>query len=151
VAIRVNKNSAWPLNKIQAFLETQVSPIRIAINNGDFPLIASLWFELDEAGQQLVCASHKSSKLVQNLELDNRCAFEVATNDAPYKGVRGVGSVELTQVDVEKVLPRLADRFLKGSNPQLVNWLSSRLEDEYLLRVKPQWISSWDYSSRMKA
>jgi hypothetical protein len=147
--VKVNRSSAWCLDEIQGFLKNQLSPLRLAVNDGDFPLIVSLWFELDETNQQLICASHKSSALVRKLQLDNRCAFEIATNEPPYKGVRGVGHVELTQVDVEKILPRLAERFLGRSNPKLVDWLSSRHEDEYLLRVTPARISAWDYSSRM--
>ena len=149
MSVKVNRSSAWNLDEINGYLKNQISPARLAVNGGDFPLIVSLWFELDETRQQLVCASHKSSALVKKLQLDTRCAFEIATNEPPYKGVRGVGHVELTQVDVDKVLPRLAERFLGRSNPKLVNWLNSRHEDEYLLRVTPVRITAWDYSSRM--
>jgi len=147
--VQINRNSAWDLDGILAYLRTQVSPVRLAVNDGDFPLICSLWFELDENSQQLICASHKSSVLVKKLQTDNRCAFEIATNEPPYKGVRGVGQVELTQINVKEILPRLAERYLGSSNPKLVSWLNSRHKDEYLLRVTPLRISSWDYSSRM--
>jgi hypothetical protein len=149
MSIAVNRNSDWTLEEIQVYLRNQVSPLRLAVSGGDFPLICSLWFEFDEAGQQLLCASHKSSALVKKLQVNKRCAFEIATNEPPYKGVRGVGYVELTQTDVDKVLPRLSERFLGRSNRKLVDWLNSRYKDEFLLRVTPLRISAWDYSSRM--
>jgi hypothetical protein len=143
--LKVGKKSDWLLERIKTYLRTQNSPIRLAVNDGHFPLICSLWFEFDEVSQQIICASHKRSALVNKLQKDPNCAFEISANEPPYQGVRGIAKVELTNLDVELILPRLMDRYLGDSYRGLTDWLKSRHQDEFLLRLTPLRISAWDY------
>ncbi|MFT7689166.1 MAG: hypothetical protein ACI9FB_004534, partial [Candidatus Azotimanducaceae bacterium] len=91
-----------------------------------------------------------SSQLVKLLSKNAKCAFEVAPNDPPYKGVRGRGEVTLTRDGVDETLHTLISRYLGDSNNSLAKWLLSRAEQEYVLEIKPTWITSWDYGHRME-
>jgi hypothetical protein len=83
------------------------------------------------------------------LQADARCAFEVAPNEPPYCGVRGQAKAELSKDGAGELLERLIARYLGDSNPGLANWLMSRVEDEWVIRLEPIWFSAWDYRARM--
>lgn len=147
--MKVVTGSTWNESRIESFLLENATPLRVAVNRNGFPLICSLWFVYLPASQSFFCASHKNSQLVQSLLDDDRCGFEVATNEPPYRGVRGQARVRLSQEGAEETLTNLCERFLGESNSGLKDWLFSRIDDEYVLRIEPTWISSWDYSARM--
>lgn len=149
--MKIPSSSAWSLSQIGQFLTGQVIPIRLAVFDDDYPLICSVWFIWDPETEELLCASHEGSYLVSKLKKNNRIGFEVAPEAPPYKGVRGKAKVSLVREGVADVLPRLIDRYLADRNDSLAKWLLSRVEEEYLLRIKPEWVTSWDYSARMKA
>ena len=147
-SIKVTRRSAWDLAQIEAYLIGARIPLRLACNGGKgFPSLASLWFEYREG--RLWCATHASSAILRLIEHDPRCAFEIATNEAPYFGVRGQAEVTLTRDGAGELLERLIGRYLGESNPGLSRWLMSRVDEEYALCLVPTWVSAWDYRGRM--
>ena len=80
---------------------------------------------------------------------DPRVGFEIASNEPPYKGVRGKGNAKLTQENVSNTLHEVIVRFLGSTNSNLARWLLGRAEEEYVIKITPNWITSWDYSERM--
>jgi hypothetical protein len=83
------------------------------------------------------------------LERDPRCAFEVAGDDPPYRGVRGQGEAHLSTADGPAVLLSLIDRYLGDRDSTFARWLVSRSSDEVAIRVNPGWMTSWDFTRRM--
>jgi len=148
--MKIADTSKWQLPGIQDHLNEQVIPIRLAVADGDFPLICSVWYLWDEPTASILCASHEKSYLVSLLQKSGKCGFEVAADNPPYKGVRGKASVSLEREGVEETLQRLISRYLDSANDGLADWLLSRTEQEYVLRIQPHWVTSWDFSSRMK-
>jgi len=69
---------------------------------------------------------------------------------APYKGVRGKAQVELSMKDAGNVLGNLISKYLGSGNSKLASWLMSRADDEYVIKIKPALINSWDFSDRME-
>lgn len=148
-APRIRSTSAWDQRQIDAFLCDSHIPLRLACNAGQgFPLLNSLWFEYHDGG--LWCATHASSAIVPFLQRDPRCAFEIALNDPPYCGVRGQARAALTREGAAALLQRLIERYLGDSNPTLADWLMSRADDEYAIRLDATWITAWDYRPRMQ-
>ena len=140
--------SAWAIDKIQSYLSSAVIPIRLACNDRDgFPLVCSLWYLYRDG--YFWCAVHKNSKVCKLLSYNAKCAFEVASNEMPYKGVRGQGVVSLLHDEAGIVLPNLIDRYLAEKNQKLKNWLLSRVDQEFAIRIEPTWLTSWDFSARM--
>lgn len=145
----ISPRSAWDAEGVAAFLRSTAIPMRLAVNDANgFPRLCSLWFLLD--GERIVAASHERSLLARLLTHDDRCAFEIATNTEPYRGVRGQGRVELLSGEAATVLPRLIDRYIGSRHQRLQKWLLSRVDEEYLLSIRPDWLSAWDYSPRMQ-
>jgi hypothetical protein len=118
-----------------------------AQTSGGFPVLLSLWFARE--GGALVAAVHRDSKIVRRLEDNPRCAFEVAVNTPPYRGVRGQAEVTLASSRGGEVLERLLLRYLGSLESSLARWLLSRREDEVALLLRPVNMESWDYGERM--
>jgi len=144
------RTSAWNLDEIERYLSTTTVPMRLACNTArGYPLLNSLWYEYRDGF--LCCAMHEDAAVIRHLERDPRCAFEVAPNDPPYCGVRGQGHAELLREGAAETLERLIARYLGDSSPRLAAWLLGRAQEEYLVRIRPEWLTAWDYRSRMQA
>jgi len=132
-----------------SFLDDTVVPMRMAVQtSGGFPLLLSLWFAREEG--TLVAAVHRDSRLVRRLEENPRCAFEVALNTTPYRGVRGQAEVDVDSARGGEVLERLLQRYVGGLDSSLARWLLSRRDDELALVLRPVRMESWDYGERMR-
>jgi hypothetical protein len=147
--MKIASTSAWSETGIEEYLSSSVMPIRLAVQDGEFPLVCSVWFLYDEARKSMLCASHDGSYLVKLIRKTPKCAFEIAPNEPPYHGVRGKADVLLHQDGVSELLDNLIRRYLGNSNDRLAKWLLSRVEQEWVLELKPRWLTAWDYSSRM--
>jgi hypothetical protein len=137
------------LEPFKEFLEQSRVPLRLAcITREGWPMVLSLWY-LYETGK-IFCATQKSSKLVYHLESSPRCAFEVAGDQPPYRGIRGQGTVILLQHRGRELLEQLLKRYLQASDTPLHKMLLARADNEVALEIRPIRIFAWDYTSRMK-
>jgi len=145
----LKSGSAWDAAAVEAFLDESRLPIRIACHGrGGFPLLCSVWFLWQEGA--LWCAMQQDALVARRLAADPRCAFEVATNTPPYKGVRGQARAHAVKARGAEVLETLLHRYLGGTESDLARWLLDRAASEVAIRLEPTWISSWDYSDRMQ-
>ena len=150
------KNSAQlppltgPWNRHQAmdFLNKSIIPLRLAVvGRSGWPVITSLWFIVES--DIIWCATHRTAKIIQSLQFNPRCAFEVAPDQPPYRGLRGQAQVELVHDLGGAVLSRLIDRYQRTRDSDLARWLLSRSDEEIALEVTPVRMQAWDYSKRM--
>jgi nitroimidazol reductase NimA-like FMN-containing flavoprotein (pyridoxamine 5'-phosphate oxidase superfamily) len=145
----VKVTGPWSQAQIREFLEQAIIPLRLACRApSGHPLLLSLWFVPE--GDRLLCASLRTSHLVRCLERDPRCAFEVAADAPPYRGVRGRGSVRLEPARGEETLRAAIRRYLGNEDSRLARWLLSRSEREVAIRIEPDRLSSFDFTERMK-
>lgn len=146
--MKISKKSAWTQSEIEQFLADAKTPMRLAFNDLDgFPAVCSLWFFFDQG--IFWAASHKNSHVVKMLKQSEKVSVEIATNEYPYKGVRGKANVDLSLDGADAVLNRLIDRYLVDGNNKLADWLLSRAADEYVMKITPRLLNAWDFSSRM--
>lgn len=140
--------SAWDADRVRAFLESFEAPARVAVTTEKgFPLICSLWYRFVD--DRLLCATQRDARVARALERDPRCAFEVSTNEAPYRGVRGRAVARIDGEGGEAELGRLLDRYVGGRDSEFAQWLLSRADSEVVLTLEPEWMTSWDFSDRM--
>ncbi len=132
---------------VEAFLESTVIPVRLATSGSAGPLVQSMWFLWRDG--RLWCATQDSAVVVHRLEADPRCAFEVAGDLPPYRGVRGQGVAEVIRADGEGVLTDLLHRYFGGTGSGLARWLLSRADSEVAIAIRPDHMTSWDFRSRM--
>ena len=147
--MKISNSSAWNQSRIFSFLSENTIPIRLAVIQDKHLLICSVWFSVDPETLVISCVSHRKSQLVKSLMADPRVGFEIALNEPPYKGVRGKGNAKLTQENVSNTLHEVIVHFLGSPDSNLARWLLGRAEEEYVIKITPSWITSWDYSERM--
>lgn len=139
----------WSAARVSRWLEETRIPLRLACTTGSgWPAIVSLWFQLEDGA--LWCATPASARVTSYLEGDSRCAFEVATSEIPYRGLRGQGRARIEPEEGRRVLRALIQRYLGDEDSELARWLLGRTEPEVALRIEPLRIYTWDYSERMQ-
>lgn len=138
----------WSIAEVRAFLAQTKIPLRLAANTpSGFPVVLSVWFVPD--GDHLLGAVHRDSRIAKRLQENPRCAFEVAPDDPPYRGVRGRAMARLEPEGAGPLLERLLRRYLGSTESSLGRFLLARADEELVVRLEPLGFSSWDYSERM--
>jgi nitroimidazol reductase NimA-like FMN-containing flavoprotein (pyridoxamine 5'-phosphate oxidase superfamily) len=138
----------FDLDAVRAFLDASVIPLRLGcVAPSGWPLVVSLWFTRE--GDELLCATQRSSSLVRALEASPRCAFEVASEQPPYRGVRGRAHVLVEPDDDLATLRKLLLRYQGSTDGPLARLLLGRTTPEVRLRLDPTELTSWDFTRRM--
>ncbi|MDG2003293.1 MAG: pyridoxamine 5'-phosphate oxidase family protein [Novosphingobium sp.] len=142
-------SGSWTDTQIAAFMVESKIPLRLAVHDATgCPLVMSLWFLYEDGA--VWCATSGKARVLAFLTNEPRCGFEIAGDAPPYRGVRGGGRASIHPEQGGEVLKRLLERYDVASNSKLATMLLSRIEEEVAIRIKPDRISSWDFSQRMK-
>lgn len=134
----------------QKFLSEIRIPIRIACKTiTDWPIVISLWFLYQDG--LLYCATQKSAKIIEYLQYDARCGFEIAEDRPPYCGIRGQATAQINDKLGVEILEKLLVRYLGDANNDLAKKLLANRDTEVAIVLKPVRIYTWDFSDRMKS
>jgi hypothetical protein len=137
------------LSRFENFLEEIRIPLRLtAVTPSGWPIVVSLWFQYK--GGRLVCATKKSARIVSYLENNPRCAFEIAPDSPPYRGVRGQAIAEIDSSTGKEVLEELLHRYVGDLENSFAQKLLAESENEVAIYLNPRKVFSWDFSNRMK-
>ena len=124
-------------------------PIRIGfIKSNGYPSIISLWY-IDIDGK-IYCATQKTAKIIQYLETNPSCGFEIASDQPPYKGSRGEGIVKIIPSKGPEILNLLIKKYLGEKESTLSKFLRGHSQNEIAIEITPTKIFYYDYSKRMK-
>lgn len=135
---------------MQEYLNEVRIPIRLACKTRtDWPMVISLWF-LHRDGL-LYCATQKSAKIIDYLQNDARCAFEIAEDRPPYCGIRGQARAKIDEKLGVEILKKLLIRYLGNTNNDLAKKLLANRESEVAIVLEPIRVYTWDFSDRMKS
>ena len=142
-------SGVWSESEVSDFLDRTPVPIRIACHTpADRLWIVSLWYQFRDGRCQ--CSTSARADLVRFLERDPAVAFEVSTNEVPYAGVRGNGTASIETDPEKSVLRDLLDRYVGNTSTDFARRLLSEDRDEVTVRIDPDRLFSWDFSSRMQ-
>lgn len=149
-------------SEIESLLEETVVPIRLACRTPAGTLwMLSLWFRYRDGTIQ--CATAADADIVSFLDEDGRSrerdrghghgydhvAFEVSTNEPPYRGVRGNGTATVDPDPQKDVLRALLERYLGTTESDFGRWLLRDDRREVTLTIDPAVVSGWDFTDRM--
>ena len=139
---------AWDAAETEAFLDSATVPLRLSCHASSESLwMLSLWYLYRE--DAFWCATSATADVVDYLGDTDHVAFEISTNEPPYRGVRGNGTATV-EPDPEKALLReLLERYLGGTDSDLAERLLSPDRDEVTIRIEPDRLYTWDFSDRM--
>lgn len=145
----VDYTGAWSADEVERFLDEATVPVRLACHTpSDRLWLVTLWYEF--ADETFLCATGRDAKIVEYLEGDASVAFEVSTNEPPYRGVRGNGRAVIGPDPDKAVLRSLLERYLGGTDSRLADRLLADDRDEVAIRLEPDRLYSWDYTERMR-
>lgn len=131
----------------QYLMETQI-PLRLScISDSGWPVVLSLWYLFEEGN--LYCATPQGAKVVTYLLEEPRCAFEIASDQPPYCGVRGRALATIEQERGLEILERLLKRYLGGTDNTLAQQLLGRSGPEVAIRLTPSSFHTWNFTERM--
>jgi len=124
-------------------------PIRIGfIKPSGAPSIISLWYA--DIDGKIYCATQKSAKIIQYLQNNPTCGFEIAADRPPYKGSRGEGTAKIIPSKGPEILEILIKKYLGDKESTLSKFLISHSKNEIAIEITPNKIFRYDYSKRMK-
>ena len=145
----VENRGPWSEGEVGSFLTEATIPLRLSCRTpGDELWMLSLWYRHRDGAFE--CATGADADVVGYLREDPRVAFEVSTNEPPYRGVRGRGRAEIEPDPEKEVLRDLLGRYLGGTESKLANRLLSPEREEVSIRVRPRKLYSWDFTERMR-
>jgi len=139
---------SWSGARIANFLEQARMPLRVSLNTNSGLLIVPIWSEF-RAGRFSSC-SPKRSWLVKSLRENPEVAFDLSTNEIPYRGLRGRGIARCSDVADAQALENLLQRFTGGTANTLAESLLSRANEEAIIEIEITWLTSWDFSESME-
>lgn len=135
-------------NSIIISLEEQRIPIRIGcISTNGYPCVISLWFSIIDG--RIYCATKKNAKIVEYLEKNPACGFEITSDKPPYRGIRGNGICNIKPEDGKNILSILIRKYLGQKNPKLEKFLLDNSDKEVALEIIPNKLFHYDYTNRM--
>lgn len=144
----MNVRGSLERGDIETFFEETTVPLRLSCRTpGGRLWMVSLWFRFREG--VLESATSASADVVSFLEADPGVAFEVSTNDPPYRGVRGNGTATISPDPEKEVLRALCERYLGTTESDLAGRLLEPDRREVTVRIEPETVAGWDYTSRM--
>lgn len=135
--------------KLESIVNDTKIPIRLAcITPAGFPIVVSLWYTV--VGEKIYCATQKKAKIISYVQNNPIFGFEIASDNPPYRGVRGHGKVRVVENMGEGILEILIDKYLGKKITTLSEFLRSNSENEVALEITPEKLFIYDYSVRMK-
>lgn len=149
----MKRTGPWSVDETTRFLREATVPVRLACRTRDGGLwMLSLWYEWVDGddGPELCCATGADADVVRYLRADGGVAFEVSTNDPPYRGVRGRGTATVEPDEGKTLLRNLLERYLGGTDNELGEFLLDDDREEVRIRISPERLHSWDFTDRMR-
>jgi nitroimidazol reductase NimA-like FMN-containing flavoprotein (pyridoxamine 5'-phosphate oxidase superfamily) len=124
-------------------------PLRLAcLTSSGWPMIVPLWFTF--LNNRLYCATQENAKIISYLKKDPRCAFDISTENPPYKGMRGQGKIKINKDCSTEVLEIVIQKYLRNKYKNLTEYLLKKKENEVAIEIIPIKTFYWDYTNRMK-
>jgi hypothetical protein len=131
------------------YLRDIVIPLRLScVSASGWPVVLSLLYLYRDG--LFYCATQENARVVGYLRREPRCAFEIASDQPPYCGVRGQGMVTLDSQMGPEILQHLLIRYLGSTESPLAQRLLAQSQYEVAIIIQPSKVFTWNYTSRMK-
>ena len=136
------------LEELENYLNQSLIPIRVSgTTKSGWPFVLSLWYV--QIKDKIYLATIKTAKIVEYLSNNPKCAFEIASDNPPYCGIRGQARAKIIESKGDQILEILLKRYLGNKDNPLAKKLSNRSVPEVAIELTPLNVYKWNFSKRM--
>jgi general stress protein 26 len=107
------------------------------------PNIHPTWYYFDNNNDKIYIESGKASRKTQNLRRNNIIYYCIDDDNIPYKGVRGKGTVRISE-DINYNLPIIEHHMSHAITNSIRNG------DAIILEITPKFYATWDHGKVKK-
>lgn len=139
--------------EIKDFLTTKVLMLHLGtVDEKGHANIHPVAYHYNQSNNKFYILTEKESKKVHNLKSNEMIYFCVDDPSPPYIGVRGKGTVIISEdlefniSIMEKVIPRYGGKLEDPTSKALLEELKKG--EAVVLEIDPNYYSSWDYSKQ---
>jgi general stress protein 26 len=139
--------------EIKDFLTTKVLMLHLGtVDEKGHANIHPVGYYYNPSNNKFYILTGKESKKVHNLKRNEMIYFCVDDPSPPYKGVRGKGTVIISEdlefniSIMEKVIPRYGGKLEDPTSQALLEELKKG--EAVVLEIDPKYYSTWDYSKK---
>jgi nitroimidazol reductase NimA-like FMN-containing flavoprotein (pyridoxamine 5'-phosphate oxidase superfamily) len=126
-----------------------IVPLRLAcLTHSGWPMVVPLWFVF--LNDRFYCATQENAKIISYLKKDPRCAFDISTENPPYRGIRGQGKTIINKDHSTEILEIVIQKYIQNKYKNLRKRLLTKREKEVAIEIIPIKKFYWDYTDRMK-
>lgn len=136
-------------DEVRNFLTSSKKNVHIStLDDKGEPNIHPTWYYFDNDSDKIYIESGKASRKTQNLVRNNVIYFCIDDDNIPYKGVRGKGTVRISEDTnynihiIEKILVKYLGSIEHHVSQLLLN--IARNGDAVLLEITPRFYATWD-------
>jgi hypothetical protein len=118
------------------------------------PNIHPTWYYFDNNNDKIYIESGKTSRKTQNLRRNNIIYYCIDDDNIPYKGVRGKGTVRISQ-DINYnlyIIEKIVVRYLGSIEDTISQSIISSIKrgDAVILEIIPKFYATWDHGKVKK-
>jgi general stress protein 26 len=139
--------------EIKDFLTTKVLMLHLGtVDEKGHTNIHPVAYHYNPSNNKFYILTEKESKKVHNLKSNEMIYFCVDDPSPPYKGVRGKGTIRISEdlqfniSIMEKVIPRYGGKLEDPTSQALLK--EFKKGDAVVLEIDPKYYSTWDYSKQ---
>jgi general stress protein 26 len=142
-------------DEVRDFLRLSKKNVHIStLDEKGEPNIHPTWYYFENDTDKIYIESGKASRKTRNILRNNVIYFCIDDDNIPYKGVRGKGTVRISE-DMKFNIPIIEKILIKylGSIDHPISQLllnTARKGDAILLEITPKFYSAWDDSKRSR-
>ncbi len=117
------------------------------------PNVHPVWYYYENG--KLYVETSKSSSKVKNIKNNNAVYFCIDDEKIPYKGVRGKGTVKISE-NIEHNIPiasKIMIKYTGSLDNQIAKFLMDGVKNGFsvILEITPKYYATWDHSTGITA
>jgi general stress protein 26 len=142
-------------DEVRDFLVNSKKNVHIStLDEKGEPNIHPTWYYFDNNKDKIYIESGKASRKTQNLRRNNIIYYCIDDDNIPYKGVRGKGTVRISQ-DVNynlSIIEKIVVRYLGSIEDTMSQNIISTIRngDAIILEITPKFYATWDHGKGKK-
>lgn len=144
-----------PLNEqdTKEFLTTKILNVHLGtVDDKGHANIHPAWYYYDDSKEKIYVETGKGSKKMENLSRINTIYFCIDDPNPPYRGVRGKGSIKVSEDVNFNVLTaqKIHLRYLGNLEHPIAHELMDAIKkgQSVILEISPKYFSTWDFSKQ---